>query len=83
MKIGMHIFSACKQYDYKCKRAFSLLVLQDLPIHLQGLHVLYDTLMCILPVYKPTVQRADSHRLFFDIQVVTFLLGEFTLFACA
>ena len=53
MKIGMHIFSACT--CYKCihvsrvnyeRPAFPLLVLQSLPIQLQGLHVLYNTVMC-------------------------------------
>ena len=94
MKISMHIFSTCKQYGYKCihvsrvtyKRlayVHSLLVLQDLPINLKGLHVLYDTLTCTLHVYKPTVQPVASRRLFFDVQVVTFLLREYTLFARA
>ena len=36
-------------------RAFSLLVFQVLPIHLQSLHVAYDTLTCTLRVYIPTV----------------------------
>ena len=49
IKTCMHIFSACTQYGYKCihilrvtetcAHAFSLIVLQDLPIHSQGLHL--------------------------------------------
>ena len=39
--------------------------------------------MCTLHVYKPTLQPVASRRLFFDVQVVTLLLGEHTLFACA
>ena len=34
--------------------------------------------MCTLKVYKPTVQPVASRRLFFDLQVVTLLLVEFT-----
>ena len=52
------------------------------PIHLNGLHVPYDTLMCTLHLYKPTVQPVASRSLFLDIQVVALLLGEYTLFAC-
>ena len=44
MKIDIHIFSACA-------RAFPLQVFQDLPIHLQGLHMLYNTLTCTLHPY--------------------------------
>ena len=36
--------------------------------------------MCTLHVYKSTKQPVAS-RLFLDIQVVTLLLGEYTLFA--
>ena len=39
----------------------------------------YDTLTCTLHVYKPTVGPVASRRLFFDVQVVTLLLGEYTL----
>ena len=63
--------------------AFSLLVLQVLPIHLLALYVLYDTLTCTLHVYKPTIQPVANHSLFLEIQVVTLLLGEYTLFARA
>ena len=50
---------------------FSLLVLQVFPIHLEGLHVLYNTLTCTVHVHKPTVRPEDRCRLFFNIQVVT------------
>ena len=91
MKIDMHIFSACTQYGHKhinfsratCTRAFPLQVLQDLPIHLQGLHMPYNTLTCILHIYKPTVRPVASSSLFFDFQIVTLLLAEYTLFARA
>ena len=94
MKIDMHIFSACMQYGQThpflkgnlqetCTRAFPLQVLQDLPIDLQGLHMPYNTLTCPLHVYKPTVQPVASSSLFFDLQVVTLLLAEYTLFARA
>ena len=61
--------------------AFSFPMLQVLPIHLQDLHVPYDTLMCTLHVYKPTVRPVANRSLFLDIQEVTLLLGEYTLFA--
>ena len=51
----------------------SLLVLQVLPIHLQGLHMPYRTLTCTLHVYKATVRPVASRSLFLDIPVVTFL----------
>ena len=66
MKIDMHIFSAWTQYGYKihpylkgnlretCTCTFTLPVLQDLSIHLQGLHVLYHA--CTCPLHVPTVQ---------------------------
>ena len=38
-------------------------------------------LMCTLHVYKPTVRLVASSTLFLDIQVMTLLLREFTLFA--
>ena len=66
-----------------CAHAFSLLVLLVLPINLQGLHVLHDTLTCTLHVYKPTVQPVASSRLSFDVQVEALLLGEYSLFARA
>ena len=94
MKIDMHIFSACMQYGHKhihfsrvtyetCTRAFPLQVLQDLPIHLQGLHMPYNTLTCTLHVYKPTIRPVASSSLLFDLQAVTLLLQEYTLFAHA
>ena len=43
----------------------------------------YNTLMCTLHVYKPTVRPVTSSILFFDLQVVTLLLSKFTLFARA
>ena len=57
--LDMHIFSACTHYGHKhihfsretCARAFPLQVLQDLPIHLQGLQVPYNTLTCTLHPY--------------------------------
>ena len=52
-------------------------------MYLHCLHVLEDTLMCTLHVYKPTVQPVASRRLFFDLQVVTIWLVEFTLLARA
>ena len=62
MKIDMHIFSACTQYGQKrihfsrvtyetCERAFPLQMLQDLPIHLQGWDIPYNTLTCTLHPY--------------------------------
>ena len=52
MKIGMHIFSACKAtLQETAAHAFFLLVLQDLPIHLKGLRMPYDALTCILHPY--------------------------------
>ena len=53
-----------------------------LPIQLQGLHVLCNTLMYMLHVYKPTARPVASHSLFLDIHKATQLLGEYTLFAC-
>ena len=41
------------------------------------------TLTCTLHVYKPSVQPAASNSLFLDIQGVTLLLRQFTLFAHA
>ena len=41
----------------------------------------YDTLTGTLHVKKPTVRPIASYSLFLDVQVVTLLLGEFTLFA--
>ena len=38
-------------------------------------------LTCSLHVYKPTVRPVALHSLSFDIQVVTLLLGEFSLSA--
>ena len=58
---------------------FFLLVLQVLPIYLQGLHVPYNTLTCTVHVNKPTVQPVASQSLFLDVQIVTLLLGEFNL----
>ena len=43
----------------------------------------YHTLMCTLHVYKPIVWPVASRSLFLDIHVVTLLLGQLTLFACA
>ena len=62
---------------------FSLLVLSILPIYLQSLQVMYDTLTCTLHVYKPTVWLVASRSLFLDFQPVRLLLGQFTLFAHA
>ena len=45
--------------------------------------MLYHTLICTLYVYKPTVLPVASGSLFLDIQLVTLLLKEFTLFARA
>ena len=42
-------------------------VLQDFPIHLQGLHMPYNTLMCTLHVYKHTVRHVVYSSLFFDL----------------
>ena len=39
--------------------------------------------MCTLHVYKTTVRPVASSSLFFDLQVVTLLLAECTLFARA
>ena len=87
MKIGMHIFflymhavwlqthpflKTNLREAWTC--AFSLLVLHMLPIHLQGLHLTYDTLACTLHVHKLTVQPVASHSLFLDIQVVTLMV---------
>ena len=58
-----------------------MLVLQVLPIYLQGWHMLYDTLMCTLHVYKLSVLPVANHSLFLDIPVMTLLLGEYNLFA--
>ena len=60
-----------------------ILLASVLHVSLHGLHMPYDTLTCTLHVYKPTVQPVASHSLFLDIQVVTLLLGGFTLFANA
>ena len=49
------------------------------PLYLHCLHVSYDTPTCNLYVYKPVANR----RLFFDGQVLTLLLVEYTLFAHA
>ena len=93
MKIGMHIIfcvHAVWLKGHPCLKEhlretwawiFSLLVLQVLPIHLQGLNVQYDTLTCILHVYRPSVRPVADYSLFLDIQVVTLLSGEYTLFA--
>ena len=54
-----------------------------LDVFLQGLHMRYDTLASTLPIFKPTVRPVASRRLFFDIQVVTLLLGEYCFFARA
>ena len=90
MKIGMHTILcglAIWLYMHPClkgnvreawARAFSLLVLQILPICLQGLHVSYHTLACTFHVYKSNVCPVASRSLFVNIQVVTLLLGEFT-----
>ena len=40
-----------------------------------------DTLTCTWHVYKPTVRPVASCSLFLDIQVVTLLMGEYTLLA--
>ena len=62
----------------------SLLVLQVLPIHLQGLHLLHDAHVCTMHGYnKPILQPVLSRSLILDVQVVTHLLGEYTLFAGA
>ena len=53
-----------------CASAFSLLLLQVLLIHLQGLYLPYYTLTCTLHVYKPTVWPVASRSLFLVIQVV-------------
>ena len=37
--------------------------------------------MCTLRVFKPSVLPVASRNLFFDLQEVTLLLGEYTLFA--
>ena len=71
MKIGMHIFSLYVHAVWlqthpflktnlreAWTRAFSLLVLHMLPIH----------------VHKLTVQPVASHSLFLDIQVVTLMV---------
>ena len=43
-------------------------VLQDpIPIHLQGLHMPYNTLVCTLHVHKPIVRPIASSSLFFDL----------------
>ena len=55
-------------------------MLQDRPIHLQGLHLSYNTLACTLHPYYPTVEPVASRSLFFDVQVLTLLLGKYTLF---
>ena len=56
---------------------FSLLVLSILPIYLQSLHVMYDTLTCTLHVYKPTVWLVASRSLFLDFQPVRLLSIHF------
>ena len=50
---------------------------------LQGLRMPYHTLTYTLHVYKLNVWPVDSSSLFLDNQVVTVLLGEYTLFSCA
>ena len=90
MKIGMHILLwmhvVCLQTHLYLKgnvqeawaHAFSLLELQL--FQFTGYALLYNTVTCTLHVYKPTVWPVASHRLLFDIQVVKFLFGEYTLF---
>ena len=58
-------------------------MLQDLPIHLQGLLVLCNIPTSNLHVHKPTVRPLSSRSVFFDVQVVTLLLAEYTLFTRA
>ena len=71
IKIGFHIILL-----------ISLIVV--LLTYLHGLHVRYDTLTCALQVYKPTVRGPVANsRVFFDFQLVTLLMGEFSLFARA
>ena len=50
-----------------CTLAFPLQVLQDLPIHLQGLHMPYNALTWTLHVYKPTVRPVAISSLLFDL----------------
>ena len=73
-----------------CARTFSFLVLLLVPTHFAGFaravrctHIYIHTLTCTLHAYKPTVHPAASRRLFFDVQVITLLLGEYTSFAHA
>ena len=40
----------------------------------------YDTLMCTLHLYTPSVRHVARHGLFFDAQVLTLLFGEYTLY---
>ena len=54
-----------------------------LKLHLQGLHVLYNTLTCTLNPYQPSVGPVASRSLFFDVQILTLTLGKYTLFARA
>ena len=78
----MHLFLKGNLRE-TCTCAFPLQVLQDLPVHLQGLHVPYYTLTCTLHPYQVAVGPVSIHSLLFDVQVVTLLLGKYTLFACA
>ena len=88
MKLAMHIFSSCTQYGHR-RIHFSRITNERLA------HVHFSrrcskispftcrVCTCTLHVYKPTVWPVASSSLFFDFQVVTMLLAEYTLFAHA
>ena len=73
MKTDMHIFSACTQDVYKCIHASR--------VTNERLRHVHSPCKCTLRGYKPTVRPVASRNLFFDLQEVTLLLGEYTLFA--
>ena len=85
MKIDIHIFSACTQYGHKHIH-FSRVTYEGLAqVHSPCKCCMISPFTsrvctCTLHVYKPTVRRVASSSLFFDLQVVTLLLAEYTLF---
>ena len=95
MEIDMHIFSTFTQYGDKrihlSRVTYERLAhmhspckcCKILPIYFQGLHVPCNTLACTLHPYEAAVWPVSSCNLFFDVQVVTLLLGKYTLFAHA
>ena len=90
MNIDMHIFSVCTEYGHECNH-FSRVTYKGLAhVHFpckccKTSQFTYIVCMCCkmhsrVPCMciKSTVQPVASCRLFFDLQVVTLLLVEFT-----